>query len=94
MNAYLTAIRIPNIWTTEQKLQALQILDLLHTGLNLPRSSGNHPSRFARYSNRNRMLEAIYSEISYKEGLHEFFFASTVYHNWLQTVMDAFVDLF
>ena len=94
MNAYLTAIRIPSEWTNEQKLQALQILDLLHTGLNLPRSSGNHPSRFARYSNRNRMLEAIYSEISYKEGLEEFFFASTIYHTWLQEVMDAFVDLF
>ena len=94
MNAYLTAIRIPNEWTTEQTLQALQILDLLHTGLNLPRSSGNHPSRFARYSNRNRMLEAIYAEIPCKEGFNIFFFASTVYHNWLQTVMDAFVDLF
>ena len=94
MNAYLTAIRIPSDWTNEPKLQALQILDVLHTGLNLPRSSGNHPSRFARYSTRNRMLEAIYSEISYKEGLEEFFFASTDYHNWLQDVIDAFVDLF
>jgi hypothetical protein len=94
MNAYLTAIRIPNDWTNEHKLQALQILDVLHTGLNLPRTSGNHPSRFARYTNRNHMLEAIYSEIPCKEGLHEFFFASTIYHNWLQTAMDAFVDLF
>jgi hypothetical protein len=40
------------------------------------------------------MLEAIYNEISCKEGLETFFFASTVYHNWLQNVMDAFVDLF
>ena len=94
MNAYLTAIRIPNEWTTEQKLQALQILDILHSGLTLPRTSGNHPSRFTRYPNRNRMLEAIYSEISSKEGLDTFFFAPTVYHNWLQSVMDAFVDLF
>jgi len=94
MNAYLTAIRIPSDWTAEQKLQALQILDLLHTGVTLPRNSGNHPSRFTRYSNRNRMLEAIYNEISCKEGLETFFFASTVYHNWLQNVMDAFVDLF
>jgi hypothetical protein len=94
MNTYLTAIRIPNDWTTEHKLQALQILDLLHTGLTLPRNSGNHPSRFTRYSNRNRMLEAIYNEISCKEGFEPFFFASTEYHNWLQTVMDAFVDLF
>jgi len=94
MNAYLTAIRIPSEWTHEPKLQALQILDVLHTGLNLPRNSGNHPSRFARYSTRNRMLEAIYAEIPCKEGFNIFFFESTMYHNWLQDVIDAFVDLF
>ena len=93
MNAYLASIRIPIEWSVQNKLRALSILDVLHTDLHLSHDHPKHPFHHTHRVSRNDILLSLYEDIPNRIDLTNFFFASNEYHNWLQNVMDAYIDL-